>query len=122
MEHKQNTIYKVNGADGAVFPCIVIKQGIKMDVTGAHRPEAHHQQPAASANLWAKGMGVADDLAAVPGLTSMHLEALVAHGVRVLDDLADLASDELLEIVGERAMTQKQADGVIMAARAHWFE
>lgn len=93
-----------------------------MDSTGAHRPETHRHQAASSANLWARGMGVADDLAAVPGLTSTHLEALVAHGVRVLDDLADLASDELLEIVGGQAMSQKQADGVIMAARAHWFE
>lgn len=92
-----------------------------MDGIGAHRPEAHHQQAAGSANLWARNMGVADDLAAVPGLTSMHLEVLAAHGVRLLDDLADLASDELLEIVGGQAMSQKQADSIILAARAHWW-
>jgi N utilization substance protein A len=79
-------------------------------------------QPAGAANLWAKGMGLADDLASIPGLTSSHLEALAAHDIRTLDGLADLASDELLEIVGSQAMTQRQADNVIMAARAHWFE
>ncbi len=67
-------------------------------------------------------MGVAYDLAAVSGLTSLHLETLAAHNIRLLDDLADLASDELLEIVGSPAMTPKQADAVIMAARAHWFQ
>ena len=93
-----------------------------MDGTGAYRPEAHRHQAGGSANLWAKGMGLADDLAAVAGLTSLHLEALAAHGLMVLDDLADLANDELIEIVGSQAMTKKQADAIIMAARAHWFQ
>lgn len=97
-----------------------------MDGLSSNTPARAHlkprHQPAGSANLWAKGMGVADDLAVVPGLTSLHLEALVGHNIRLLDDLADLASDELLEIVGELGMTQKQADAVIMAARAHWFQ
>lgn len=93
-----------------------------MDGIGAHRSEAHRQQPAGSANLWARNMGLADDLATVAGLTSLHLELLAAHDIRTLDGLADLASDELLEIVGGQAMSQKQADGIIMAARAHWFQ
>jgi len=38
-----------------------------------------------------------------------------------LDDLADLASDELLELVGGDLMDEEQANAVIMAARAHWF-
>ena len=38
-----------------------------------------------------------------------------------LDDLADLASDELVEIVGADAMDEDVANQVIMAARAHWF-
>lgn len=92
-----------------------------MDTLSANTPAAHHNQ-ATRTNLWAKNMGMADDLAAVVGLTSSHLEALASHGIRTLDGLADLASDELLEILGERAMSQKQADGVIMDARAHWFE
>ncbi len=43
-------------------------------------------------------------------------------GVKTLDDLADLAGDELVEIVGEAAMDAEAANAVIMAARAHWFD
>jgi N utilization substance protein A len=42
--------------------------------------------------------------------------------VKSLDDLADLASDELVEIVGEANMDEATANDVIMAARAHWFD
>lgn len=93
-----------------------------MDAIGAYVPTVRHNRAAGPTNLWAKSMGLAHDLAAVPGLTSMHLESLAAHGVRALDDLADLASDELIEIVGSQGMTPKQADGIIMGARAHWFQ
>ena len=41
--------------------------------------------------------------------------------VKTLDDLADLASDELIDIVGADEMTEDEANAVIMAARAHWF-
>ena len=41
-------------------------------------------------------------------------------GIKTLDDFADLASDELLEIVGP-ALTEKQANEMIMKAREHWF-
>jgi N utilization substance protein A len=43
-------------------------------------------------------------------------------GVKTLDDLADLASDELIEIVGETNMDEDVANEVIMIARAHWFD
>jgi N utilization substance protein A len=43
-------------------------------------------------------------------------------GIKTLDDLGDLASDELLDIVGKDEMSEDQANAVIMAARAHWFE
>jgi N utilization substance protein A len=42
-------------------------------------------------------------------------------GVKTLDDLADLASDELLEIVGSDTLEGEAANSIIMAARAHWF-
>ena len=46
------------------------------------------------------------------------LVALGEKGVKTLDDLADLASDELLEIVGADAMDEDTANAIIMAARA----
>ena len=49
------------------------------------------------------------------------LVALGEKDVKTLDDLADLASDELIEIVGADSMDEATANDVIMAARAHWF-
>jgi len=48
--------------------------------------------------------------------------ALGEKGVKTLDDLGDLASDELMEIVGADKMDEATANDVIMAARAHWFD
>jgi N utilization substance protein A len=41
--------------------------------------------------------------------------------VKTLDDLGDLASDELMDIVGKDEMDEAKANEIIMAARAHWF-
>jgi len=57
----------------------------------------------------------------VDGLSPAMVVALGENGVKTLDDLADLAGDELREFVGERALGESQANDVIMAARAHWF-
>jgi N utilization substance protein A len=54
--------------------------------------------------------------------TPAMLVALGDKGVKTLDDLGDLASDELIEIVGAEAMEEDTANSVIMAARAHWFD
>jgi len=69
-----------------------------------------------------KDLGVADDLATLEGLTPEHLVKLGEKGVKTLDDLGDLASDELIEILGADEMTEDGANQIIMAARAHWFE
>jgi N utilization substance protein A len=66
-------------------------------------------------------LGVTDDVAAIETLTPSMLVALGEKGVKTLDDLADLASDELTEIVGAEEMDEDTANTVIMAARAHWF-
>jgi N utilization substance protein A len=67
-------------------------------------------------------LGVTDELATIETLSPAMLVALGEKGVKTLDDLADLASDELIEIVGAENMDEATANGVIMAARAHWFE
>ena len=41
--------------------------------------------------------------------------------MKTRDDLADLAADELLEIVAEGSLSEPDANDIIMAARAHWF-
>ena len=67
-------------------------------------------------------LGVSDDIAAIEALTPAMQVALGEKGITSLDDLADLASDELIEIVGAEQMSEETANEVIMAARAHWFE
>jgi transcription termination/antitermination protein NusA len=66
-------------------------------------------------------LGVSDEIAAIEALTPAMLVALGEKGVKTLDDLGDLASDELIEIVGADNMDEAAANDVIMAARAHWF-
>jgi N utilization substance protein A len=72
-------------------------------------------------------LGVADDLAELEGLTPGILVALGEKGVKTLDDFADLAGDELLELLGTSdkggaALDLEAANAMIMQARAHWFE
>jgi N utilization substance protein A len=67
-------------------------------------------------------LGVNDELAALAGLTSAVLVTLGENGIKTLDDLGDLASDELIEVLGEQAPPQAEVDTIIMAARAHWFD
>ncbi len=66
-------------------------------------------------------LGVADDVASLDGLTPAMLVKLGEKGVKTRDDLGDLASDELMDVVGKDALDETQANAIIMAARAHWF-
>jgi len=66
-------------------------------------------------------LGVSEEVRAVEGLSLPMLAALAEQGVKTLDDLGDLASDELREIVGESAMDAETANAIIMKAREHWF-
>ena len=68
-----------------------------------------------------RALGVADDVAAIEGLTPEMLVALGEKGIKTLDDLGDLASDELIEILGQEAVDEATANAIVMAARAHWF-
>jgi N utilization substance protein A len=67
-------------------------------------------------------LGVSEEIAAMESFSPAMLVALGEKGVKSLDDLADLASDELVEIVGEANLDEETASDIIMAARAHWFE
>ncbi len=69
----------------------------------------------------AKEIGISAELSAVDGLTQDMIIVLGEKGVKTMDDLGDLAGDELREIVGEDKLTESQANAVIMTARAGWF-
>ena len=90
-------------------------------------------------------LGVEDDLAEMPHLTEGMLVTLGKAGIKTLDDLADLATDELIAkkrvdnrrrdsaasskrpedkggVLAEYGLSEEQGNEIIMAARAHWFE
>lgn len=68
-----------------------------------------------------KSLGIDEKLQQVPGLDQDMLLALAAKDVKTIDDLADLATDELIEILGEDTLSVQEANKIIMAAREHWF-
>ncbi|WP_019516667.1 transcription termination factor NusA [Sphingomonas sp. Mn802worker] len=91
-----------------------------------------------------RALGVEDALAELPYMTEAMLVTLGKAKIKTLDDLADLATDELIEkkrqeprrrnddapkrpehkggVLGAYGLTEEQGNEMIMAARAHWFE
>jgi N utilization substance protein A len=61
---------------------------------------------------------VSQDLRDLEGMSTELIGKLAAGGVHTRDDLADLAVDELTEMVG---LDDAQARDLIMKAREHWF-
>lgn len=61
---------------------------------------------------------MAEDLLALEGMDSQTARELAAKGVYTQEDLADLAVDDLVEMV---EMDAERARQLIMAARAPWF-
>jgi N utilization substance protein A len=86
------------------------------------RAEASLAQEATALEEQRVALGVSDEVASIEALSAKDLVKLGEKGVKSLDDLADLAGDELIEIVGAEALTEEAANEIIMAARAHWFE
>lgn len=60
-----------------------------------------------------------DNLLDLPGMDEELAAKLAQHNIQTRDDLADLAVDDLLEIVD---IGQEKASALIMEARKHWFD
>ncbi|KDE19831.1 transcription elongation factor NusA [Acetobacter aceti 1023] len=86
------------------------------------RAEAYLVQQEEKLDDRRKELGVVDEIADMGVFTNQMLVTLGEKGVKTLDDLADLAGDELVEILGAEAIEEEAANEIIMAARAHWFE
>ncbi len=69
-----------------------------------------------------KELGVADDMATLEGMTAQLMVILGENEIKTRDDLGDLAGDELLEIASAEVDGMDNANAIIMAARAHWFD
>jgi N utilization substance protein A len=66
-------------------------------------------------------LGMEDALVNMQGMNADLLSVLAENKLKTLDDLGDLATDELMEMLPKGMLTEKQAERLIMAARAHWF-
>jgi N utilization substance protein A len=103
-------------------------EGFDEDVANELRDRGRNFLEARDAELTEKrkAAGVTDDLAAVAGLTQEMLVVLGEAEIKELDDLADLAADELVSVedgvLKEFGLSMDAANEIIMAARAHWFE
>ena len=67
-------------------------------------------------------MGISEELSQFEGLTPSMLVKLGNADVKTVDDLADLSSDELKEVLEEITLSNKEADEIIMSARSSWFD
>jgi N utilization substance protein A len=99
-------------------------EGFDEDVAEELRARARHylEEQERQATEQRREMGVSDELAGIEGLNANMLVKLGENGVKTLDDLGDLASDELIDILGDDAPGTEEADRIIMSARAHWFD
>jgi transcription termination/antitermination protein NusA len=98
-------------------------QGFDESVAEALRERAEQYLSEREATLReeAAGLGLSEDLLEFEQLSLENIVALGRKGVKSLDDLADLAADELVELLPEAQLSEADAGRLIMAARAHWF-
>jgi transcription termination/antitermination protein NusA len=98
-------------------------QGFDENVADAlrERAEQYLREREATLREEAAALGLSEDLLSFDQLSLESIVGLGRKGIKSLDDLADLAADELIELLPEAQMTEADAGQLIMAARAHWF-
>jgi N utilization substance protein A len=67
-----------------------------------------------------KGADPADDLLEMDGMDETTAKFLAINNIKTMEDLAEAATDELLEIEGLN-IDQERAESLIMTARRPWF-
>ncbi|AEP09442.1 transcription termination factor NusA [Micavibrio aeruginosavorus] len=105
------------------IPELATIEGFDEDVAGELQARANAWLEKLRVELETKRreLGIQDDLMTFEGLKAEHILKLAEQGVKNLDDLADLAGDELVEILGEDVINIRDANALIMKAREHWF-
>lgn len=86
------------------------------------RAKQHLEEKAQKQEQKWKDLGVAKELRNHEGITAEIAVILGEKEIKTLDDFADLASDELKEMLPKGTLSREQCDAMIMAARAHWFD
>ena len=67
-------------------------------------------------------LNISKDLENIKKFSLTNLIELGENNIKNLDDLADLSSDELIEIFDTNNLKKKDADEIIMKARENWFK
>ena len=68
-----------------------------------------------------KGAAPAEDLLTMESMDETTAKFLAINGIKTMEDLAEAATDEVLEIEG-LDITEERAQELIMIARRPWFE
>ena len=69
-----------------------------------------------------KEMGVDEYIEKKSGLNHNQLLVLAENNILTRDELADLSSEELIEILKDSSFEKSNADQIILSAREHWFK
>jgi N utilization substance protein A len=98
-------------------------QGFDEGIASAlrERAEAYLAEQEQTLRSEAEELGIQEDLLGFSELTLPTVVALGRKGVKSLDEFADLAADELVEMLPDSGLSEDEAGRLIMAARAHWF-
>ncbi len=67
-------------------------------------------------------LGISDDMKEIDGLDQEMIIILGKNNIKTKNDLADLSSDELQEMLQGRFDKNEEADKIIMKAREDWFK
>jgi N utilization substance protein A len=88
------------------------------------RAQAYLDEQEEALRAEAEELGIAEDLLGYDRLELAAIVALGRQGVKTLEDLADLAGDELVELAPEAGLSASAAGEVIMDARVRlgWIE
>jgi len=98
-------------------------QGFDEEIAAALKERADQtlEEEAEQLRETCETLGLTQELVDFEPLSIQSIIKLGEQGVKSLDDLADLAADELIELLPEAGLSAEGAGEIIMAARAHWF-
>ncbi len=99
-------------------------EGFDEDVAAELQKRARDylEQQAAQVEERYKELGVEDAVAKLKNVTPELLVKFGEKGLKTLDDIGDLSSDEFVELIADSGLSVDQINEMIMEARASWFD
>lgn len=99
-------------------------EGFDMDIAAELKGRANEylEQKRKDTESALKKLKISKDLESFTALSDTIKVVLAEKDIKTLDDFADLARDEFIELVPDSGLSDQEIDDIIMAARSHWFE